>query len=110
MSIHKCPPLILAKLHKAAHILRWRNDLRRYIRFMDLLYFTSQRKFCWIVNFDYITIGFENLIPHTGHGSNEIEIELPFQPLPHDIHVKHPQKTAPKAVPKRRGCFGLIGQ
>jgi len=44
------------------------------------------------------------------HRADQVEIELPLQPLAHDLHMQEAEETAPKAEAERHGGLRLVVQ
>ena len=63
-----------------------------------------------IVHHDHGAIGLGDTVDHRGQGGDEIQVELPLQPLLDDLHVEHAQKAAAEAEAQGGGGLGLEGQ
>ena len=50
------------------------------------------------------------MVNNGGEGGDQIQIELPLQPLLNDLHVEHAQKAAAEAEAQRHGAFRLEGE
>ena len=63
-----------------------------------------------VVHRHHGAVGLVDVVDDAGEGGDEIQIELPLQPLLDDLHVEHPQKAAAEAEAQRHGGFRLEGQ
>ena len=49
-----------------------------------------------------------DLVAHVGRGGQQVQAELPLQPLPDDLHVQQPQEPAAEAEAQSLGRLGLV--
>ncbi len=49
-------------------------------------------------------------VDHVRRGGDQVEVELPLQPLPHDLQMQQPQKAAPEPEPQRHAGLRLVHQ
>ena len=63
-----------------------------------------------VVHPDLGPVGLGDLIDDVGQGGDQVQVELPLQPLLDDLHVEHPQEAAPEAEAQGGGGLGLEGQ
>ena len=103
-------PALLAHGHDVAHIVGRRDDGHLGVGLLSQLDHRRVRVIVGIVHHDHGAVGLGDTVDHRGQGGDEIQIELPLQPLLDDLHVEHAQKAAAEAEAQGGGGLGLEGQ
>ncbi len=63
-----------------------------------------------VLHAQHRAVGFVDVVDDAGGGGDEVEIELPLQPLLDDLHVEEAEKPAAKPEPERLRRVGLEGE
>ena len=80
-------PTVLAQVHHIAHILRRRDDGGLDIGFFPQLNLGRTWKIGRVVDQDHFAVSPGDAVDHIGRCGDEVQVELPFQPLLDDLHV-----------------------
>ena len=101
------PAPVLAEVHDIADVGGWREDIRSHERFLRR---GNQRR-VWVagrvVNPALLPVGQLELVHNARQGGDNIEIELPLEPLLYDLHMQKPEEPAPETKPQRNRGFGF---
>src|SRR6266566_4318889 len=101
---------LLAQLHDRADVLRRRDDPRLHVRLLDAIHGRAVRQQARVLDQVHGAVGLVDVVFHVGDGADQVEIELPLEPLPHDLHVQQTEESAAEAEAQRHRRFGLVMQ
>ena len=103
-------PAILAHGHDIAHILVGGDDGHLHIRLLSVLDHRWVGVIVGVIHLDHAAVSLIDMVNNTGQGGDQIQVELPLQPLLDDLHMKHSQKAAAEAEAQGHGALRLEGQ
>jgi hypothetical protein len=89
-------------------VLDGRKDHRRDDRLVDPGNPAGVRQLGRAVDLMHFAVSRRHAVQTPGRGRHEIDVELPFQPLLHDLHVQEPQEAAPETEAERDRRLGLV--
>ena len=101
---------LLAELHQGPEELLRRDDHRRRHGLPDLLDGRGVRHLGGVVDRDDLAGHPHHLVGDARHRDQQVEVELPLEALPHDLHVEQAEEAAPEAEAERLGGLGLIDE
>ena len=110
LHVDQLAPLLLAEVHQAAHIVVGgvEVDVGEGLLLLDDLGGVGVAG--GVIDHLHRAVGLGNPILHRGGGSDQVEIELPLQPLGDDLHMEQAQETAPEAEAQGGTGLLLVGQ
>ena len=97
LHILELAPAVLAHGHDIAHILVGGDDGNLHIGFLGVLDNGGVGIIMGVIHLDQGAVGLIHMINNGGEGGDQVQIELPLQPLLDDLHVEHAQKAAAEA-------------
>ena len=103
-------PLLLAKVHQAAHIVIGGVEMDVHKGLLLLGDLGGVGVLGGVRDGLDLPVGEGDPVLDAGGGGDKVEVEFPFQPLSDDLHVQQAQKAAPEAEAQRRAVLGLVGQ
>src|SRR6266567_1625717 len=106
--VHAAP--LLAQLHDGADVLGGRDDPRLDVRFLDVVHRRAVRHQARILDQLHGAVRPVDVVLHVGHGADQIEVELPLEPLPHDLHVQQAEEPAAEPETERHRRLRLVVQ
>ena len=90
---------LLAQLHHRAEHRRGRHDRRQHVRLLHVVERPRLRHLRGVVHADDLLAADDPEL-HVGRGGDELEVELPLQPLLDDVHVQEAEETATEPEPE----------
>ena len=103
-------PAVLAHGHDIAHILVGSDDGDLHIGLLGMLDDGGIGVIVGVIHLDQGAVGLIHMVNDGGEGGDQVQIELPLQPLLDDLHVQHAQKAAAEAEAQGHGALRLKGQ
>ena len=100
--------LVLAQLQDSAHVLVGREDHRRDDWLVDPRNPAGVRQLGGAVDLLHLAVGRRHAVQDARRGRHEVDVELTFQPLLHDLHVQQPQEAAAETEAQRDRRLGLV--
>src|SRR5437899_2883148 len=97
--VHAAP--LLAELHDRADVLCRGQDPRLDVRLLDVVHFGAVRHQARVFDRLHRAASSMNVVSHVRDRADQVEVELPFEPLAHDLHVQ--QAEEPAAEPEAQG-------
>src|SRR5438552_1205780 len=97
--VHAAP--LLAELHDRADVLCRGQDPRLDVRLLDVVHFGAVRHQARVFDRLHRAVSAMNVVFHVRDRADQVEVELPFEPLAHDLHVQ--QAEEPAAEPEAQG-------
>ena len=110
LHILELAPAVLAHGHDIAHILVGGDDGDLHIGLLGVLDNGGVGIIMGVIHLDQGAVGLIHMINNGGEGGDQVQIELPLQPLLDDLHMEHTQKAAAEAEAQGHGAFRLEGQ
>ena len=99
--------LLLEQFQNLTDVFFARDHSRVDDRFLDLLRLGRIGEFRRTLDHDHFVVRQSDTVPHTGRGGDQIDVELPLEPLLNDFHMQESEKAATKAEAERDRVFGL---
>src|SRR5437773_1683274 len=106
--VHAAP--LLAQLHDAADVLGRRHDPRLDVRFLDVVDGRAVRHEARVLDQLHGAVRLVDVVLHVRHGADQVEVELPLEPLAPDLHVEQPAEAAAKPEAECHRRLGLVVQ
>ncbi len=103
----RAAPLV-TQLLDAADVLRRAHDPKPHVRLLDPLDLALRRHARRVLHLRRRPVPQVHPIVHVGHRAHQIEVELPLQALPHDLHVQQTEKPATEAETQRLARLRLV--
>src|SRR5213079_2617269 len=106
--VHAAP--LLAQLHDAADVFGRRYDPRLDVRLLDVVDGRAVRHEARVLDQLHRAVRLVDVVLHVRHGADQVEVELPLEPLAHDLHVEQPEEAAAKPEAECHRRLGLVVQ
>src|SRR6185503_15809883 len=94
-------PFLLGELVDLAHELGGHEDRAAYVGLLDPLDAVDRRQLGGILDLQRLPRHRDHLEAHARGGDDQGEVELPLEPLLHDLEVQHAQEAAAEPVAER---------
>ncbi len=97
---------VVAELHHLADAVLGDDDRSADVRLVDAL--ALGRHLGGVVHLDDLARRRRDLVRHGRRGHEQVEVELPLQPLADDLHVQEAEEPAAEAETERLRRLGLV--
>src|SRR6266404_5518134 len=101
---------LLTQLHDGADVLGGCHDPRLDVRLLDVVDRRAVRHQARILHQLHGAVRPVDVVLHVRHRADQIEVELPLESLPHDLHVEQAEEPAAKPEAERHRRFRLVVQ
>ena len=103
-------PLVFHQSQDSADVLFAGNHGGVNYGFFDLLDGSGMGKTGRVIDFQNLTVGGGDLVPHAGRGGDQIDVEFAFEAFLNDFEVEQTKEAAAEAEAEGDGAFRVIGQ
>ena len=102
----EAPAPLRAELHHRADVVLGDDHLRTDVRLLHLLRVAGHVS--GVVHLDPVAVLLLHLVGDVRRGHQQVEVELPLEPLADDLHVQEPEEAAAEAEPERLRRLRLV--
>ena len=101
LQLHHLAPPRLAQVHQRPRVLLGRDDRDLEVGLLDRLDLLGHRQPGRVVDDEARAVRPHDAVLDARRGRDERQVELPLQPLPHDLHVQQAEEAAAEAEAER---------